>query len=72
MDLARSVDPTGQRTIGVLTDADMTVTQDDDRWSAILKGDRFPLSLGYYAVANMDQEEPNSGMNLEVSHGLTA
>jgi hypothetical protein len=67
VDLARSVDPTGGRTIGVLTKPDTIESGTHDQWVPILKGDKFSLSLGYYAVRNMSQTDLNSGMSLEVS-----
>jgi dynamin 1-like protein len=53
--LAREVDPTGERTIGVLTKVDLM----DKGTNAldILLGRSFPLKLGFTAVINRSQQD---------------
>jgi hypothetical protein len=69
VEMARSVDSKGERTIGVLTKPDTIEAGTHDQWLPVLTGDKFSLSLGYYAVRNMSQEDLNKGMSLEVGHG---
>lgn len=56
--LARSVDPQGRRTIGVLTKLDLM----DAGTNAvdILSGRVYPLKLGFIGVVNRSQQDINS------------
>lgn len=51
--LAAEADPTGDRTLGILTKADL-LKEESAKLSVVklLKGDRMPLKLGYHAVTN--------------------
>ncbi|KIL59206.1 hypothetical protein M378DRAFT_111256 [Amanita muscaria Koide BX008] len=58
--LAKEVDPTGRRTIGVLTKPDVVLPSSIgqlNRWRSVLEGDAFPLQLGYYCVRLPDEAE---------------
>ena len=60
--LARHVDPTGKRTIGVLTKLDLM----DHGTNAmdILTGRVYPLKLGFIGVVNRSQQDIQSGKSL--------
>ncbi|KAI0339719.1 hypothetical protein BDW22DRAFT_1361305 [Trametopsis cervina] len=60
--LARSVDPQGRRTIGVLTKMDLM----DAGTNAldILTGRVYPLKLGFIGVVNRSQQDINSNKNM--------
>ena len=60
--LARSVDPQGRRTIGVLTKLDLM----DSGTNAldILTGRVYPLKLGFIGVVNRSQQDINSNVPL--------
>ena len=60
--LARSVDPQGRRTIGVLTKLDLM----DNGTNAldILTGRMYPLKLGFIGVVNRSQQDINSNVPL--------
>jgi hypothetical protein len=62
-DLARAVDPAGQRTLGVLTKPDQIETATEAQWSAMFNNHspKFKLELGYFAVRNPPQKELNEG-----------
>lgn len=61
--LARSVDPRGLRTIGVLTKLDLM----DAGTNAIdiLSGRVYPLKLGFIGVVNRSQQDINSALPME-------
>ena len=63
--LARSVDPQGRRTIGVLTKLDLM----DSGTNAldILTGRMYPLKLGFIGVVNRSQQDINSQVPLDVA-----
>ena len=58
--LARSVDPQGRRTIGVLTKLDLM----DAGTNAldVLTGRVYPLKLGFIGVVNRSQQDINAGL----------
>ena len=60
--LARSVDPQGRRTIGVLTKLDLM----DAGTNAldILNGRVYPLKLGFIGIVNRSQQDINSGRSM--------
>ena len=61
--LARSVDPQGRRTIGVLTKLDLM----DAGTNAldILTGRTYPLKLGFIGVVNRSQQDINSEKSMK-------
>lgn len=61
--LARSVDPQGRRTIGVLTKLDLM----DAGTNAldVLTGRTYPLKLGFIGVVNRSQQDINSEKNMK-------
>ncbi|RCK55560.1 Dynamin-related protein DNM1 [Candida viswanathii] len=63
--LARQVDPTGKRTLGVLTKIDLM----DQGTNAldILKGNVYPLKLGFIGIVNRSQQDIAENKSLEES-----
>lgn len=63
--LARQVDPTGKRTVGVLSKIDLM----DQGTNAvdILKGNVYPLKLGFIGVVNRSQQDIQESKSLEES-----
>ncbi|KAG7664537.1 DNM1 [[Candida] subhashii] len=63
--LARQVDPTGKRTIGILTKLDLM----DQGTNAldILKGNVYPLKLGFIGIVNRSQQDISENKPLEDS-----
>lgn len=55
MKVARTVDPEGNRTIGVITKLDLMDAGTDAR--QVLAGQVFPLKLGYVGVVNRSQQD---------------
>lgn len=62
LELARSVDPQGHRTIGVLTKLDIMDRGTDA--SAVLRNEAVPLRLGYIGVINRSQHDLNTGLGM--------
>lgn len=63
--LARQVDPTGKRTVGILSKIDLM----DQGTNAvdILKGNVYPLKLGFVGVVNRSQQDIQENKSLEDS-----
>ncbi|KAK6455859.1 Dynamin central region-domain-containing protein [Scheffersomyces xylosifermentans] len=63
--LARQVDPTGKRTVGVLTKLDLM----DQGTNAmdILKGNVYPLKLGFIGIVNRSQQDISDNKSLDDS-----
>ncbi len=57
LERAQSVDPTGQRTIGVLTKVDLVGPGNEEEVLAVVNNIRKPLNLGYIMVKNRSQKE---------------
>lgn len=55
--LARDADPSGERTIGVLTRADVIQPREHGPWFRMLAGEAHKLQYGYYAVRNPGTQE---------------
>ena len=55
--LAREHDPTGSRTIGILTKVDCIEPGTEKDWIDVLQNKKFPLKLGYVAVKNPNQKQ---------------
>ncbi|CAM9610022.1 unnamed protein product [Chrysoparadoxa australica] len=62
LERARKVDPSGERTIGVLTKPDLIGPGNEDEVMAVLHNVRKPLQLGYIMVKNRTQEELKNGV----------
>lgn len=60
--LARSVDPQGHRTIGVLTKLDLM--ESGTNALDILTGTMYPLKLGFIGVVNRSQQDINGKMSM--------
>lgn len=63
--LARQVDPTGKRTVGILSKLDLM----DQGTNAldILKGNVYPLKLGFIGIVNRSQQDISESKSLEDS-----
>ncbi|KAK9803596.1 hypothetical protein WJX72_003244 [[Myrmecia] bisecta] len=70
LQLARSVDPDGHRTIGVLTKLDIMDRGTDA--SAVLKNEVVPLKMGYIGVINRSQHDINTRRNMRDSRTAEA
>ncbi|KAJ3353263.1 hypothetical protein HDU91_005915 [Kappamyces sp. JEL0680] len=55
--MAREVDPTGSRTIGVLTKPDTIESGTHEKWVSILLGSQYSLKLGYFMVKLPSKQE---------------
>lgn len=55
--MAREIDPTGSRTLGVLTKPDTIEQGTHERWVSILKGTVYSLKLGYFMVKLPSKKE---------------
>jgi len=63
--LARRVDPSGQRTLGVLTKLDL-MDRGTDAYD-VLTGNAIPLKLGYIGVVSRGQRDIESGKGMEAA-----
>ncbi|KAE8204039.1 hypothetical protein CF328_g1319 [Tilletia controversa] len=63
--LARSVDPQGRRTIGVLTKLDLMDT--GTHALDILTGRVYPVKLGFIGVVNRSQQDINGNFPMDVA-----
>ncbi|KAK4705700.1 hypothetical protein P7C70_g493, partial [Phenoliferia sp. Uapishka_3] len=59
--LAKEADPTGTRTIGVLTKADTLQDGEHSRWLKVLRGEVHQLSLGYFCTKLRGTADLKSG-----------
>lgn len=57
LERAQGVDPTGERTIGVLTKTDLVGPGNEDEVMAVANNVRKPLALGYVMVKNRSQKD---------------
>ena len=65
LERAQRADPSGTRTIGVLTKADLVDQGGENEVFAVLKNIGKPLSLGYVIVKNRSQAQLKLGLSLE-------
>eukprot|EP01029_Cantina_marsupialis_P002889 TRINITY_DN127720_c0_g1_i2.p1 TRINITY_DN127720_c0_g1~~TRINITY_DN127720_c0_g1_i2.p1 ORF type:complete len:809 (-),score=292.24 TRINITY_DN127720_c0_g1_i2:418-2844(-) len=63
LEMARKVDPKGDRTVGVLTKLDL-MDEGTDAMD-ILEGQVFPLKLGYIPVVNRSQKDINDNKSID-------
>ncbi|KAI9349478.1 P-loop containing nucleoside triphosphate hydrolase protein [Zopfochytrium polystomum] len=63
--MAKEVDPTGSRTIGVLTKPDTIESGTHDRWLSVMLGQTYALRLGYWMVKNPSKSELDQRINFE-------
>lgn len=64
--MAKDVDPDSSRTLGVLTKPDTIEYGCHANWLSVLRGDSFPLKLGYFMVRNSTQKELEDNVSHEV------
>lgn len=57
LERAQSVDPSGQRTIGVVTKADLVGPGSEDEVLTVVNNIRKPLALGYVIVKNRSPKD---------------
>jgi interferon-induced GTP-binding protein Mx1 len=57
--MAQKVDPTGERTVGVLTKVDLIDAGSENEILAVVNNVRKPLALGYVMVKNRSQKDIN-------------
>ena len=62
---AKKVDPSGSRTIGVLTKPDLVDKGGEGEVLEVLRNVRLPLQNGYFMLKNRSQEELNRNISLE-------
>lgn len=63
LEWAARADPTGQRTIGVITKPDLIDDGAETEVAAVLSNQRKPLKLGYVMVKNRSQREVEANVN---------
>jgi len=61
--IAREVDPSGVRTLGVLTKMDLI--DDENTITGLLNGSVYPLDLGYYCLRCRNQTELEKGVQIK-------
>ncbi|KAJ5544065.1 hypothetical protein N7494_005344 [Penicillium frequentans] len=62
VEMAHEVDPTGERTLGVLTKPDLVDKGAEAKVIDIIKGDRMQVKLGWVVVRNLGQSELQGGI----------
>lgn len=67
LERAQQVDPSGNRTVGVLTKADLIGPGNEGEVVAVLNNQRKPLKLGYVMVKNRSQADIASGVSPEMA-----
>uniref|UniRef100_A0A6V2RT65 Dynamin-type G domain-containing protein n=1 Tax=Heterosigma akashiwo TaxID=2829 RepID=A0A6V2RT65_HETAK len=63
LERAQQVDPAGDRTVGVLTKADLIGPGSEAEVAAVLTNQRKPLKLGYVMVKNRSQADITAGLS---------
>ncbi|KAI9441569.1 P-loop containing nucleoside triphosphate hydrolase protein [Lactarius indigo] len=58
-DLARTYDPYGQRTVGVLTKPDRSPEAAHEKWVRYIRGEAEPLHHGWFCVKQPDTQSPH-------------
>ncbi len=66
-EIAKTLDPDGRRTVGILTKADRLPEGQEATWMKILQNqpERYQLLHGYFAVKNPGQPELDEGLSNE-------
>jgi len=62
--LARDMDDSGARTVGVLTKPDLIQPSTEETWIQIFQNKKYPLTKGYFIVRNRTPEELAKGDSL--------
>ena len=64
-EIAKTLDPDGRRTVGILTKADKIPEGQEATWMKILQNEqeKYQLLHGYFAVKNPGQRELNKGLS---------
>ena len=63
LERAEGVDPTGERTIGVLTKTDLIGPGAEDEVIEVVNNRRKPLALGYTMMKNRSQKDIKDGIS---------
>ena len=65
LDLARKWDPTGQRTLGVITKIDIMDRGTDAK--KMIMNQEIPLALGFVGIKNRSQEDINNKVKVSIA-----
>mmetsp|Transcript_191 Transcript_191/g.306 ORF Transcript_191/g.306 Transcript_191/m.306 type:complete len:668 (-) Transcript_191:94-2097(-) len=65
LERASIVDPTGSRTIGVLTKPDLIGPGSEEEVVSVLRNIKKPLKLGYFMLKNTSQKQLNDGITTQ-------
>ncbi|EUC61814.1 myxovirus resistance protein [Rhizoctonia solani AG-3 Rhs1AP] len=63
--LAKKYDPTGERTIGVLTKPDRIEQGQESQWIPLITGERSALANGWYCVKQLSPRDREAGLTWE-------
>ncbi|CUA70938.1 hypothetical protein RSOLAG22IIIB_09212 [Rhizoctonia solani] len=63
--LAKKYDPTGERTIGVLTKPDRIEHGQESQWIPLITGERSTLANGWYCVKQLSPRDREAGLTWE-------
>ena len=63
LERAEGVDPSGERTIGVLTKSDLIGAGGEDEILEVVNNRRKPLALGYTMLKNRSQKDIKDGIS---------
>ncbi|CAE6363795.1 unnamed protein product [Rhizoctonia solani] len=63
--LAKKYDPTGERTIGVLTKPDRIEHGQESQWIPLITGERSALANGWYCVKQLSPRDREAGLTWE-------
>ncbi|KAH7329757.1 P-loop containing nucleoside triphosphate hydrolase protein [Rhizoctonia solani] len=63
--LAKKYDPTGERTIGVLTKPDRIEHDQEGQWVPLITGERSPLKNGWFCVKQLSPRDREAGLTWE-------
>lgn len=67
LERARLADPSGSRTLGVLTKPDLIEQDNEEEVAAVLKNIRRPLKLGFVMIKNRSQAQVEEGMSFRAA-----
>ncbi|CAE6527265.1 unnamed protein product [Rhizoctonia solani] len=63
--LAKKYDPSGERTIGVLTKPDRIEQGQEHQWIPLITGEKTPLTNGWYCVKQLTARDREAGLTWE-------
>lgn len=71
LERAEGVDPSGERTIGVLTKSDLIGPGAEDEVIEVVNNRRKPLALGYTMLKNRSQKDIKDGVSTAKARCVT-